>query len=137
MALSLFIGLEIAIEGRTSHRIVLLALYFAGGVLSFPSALYFVRFAARDRSAEIRFSAAFVSLTIATIGATAGLSAIVYWSISMDWSGNPLTTERMFQMSFAGAAALYQFAVTGTRYYLPLGIVLLFAASLWLARTPR
>lgn len=124
MALSLYIGLEIAIEGRTAHRSALLVLYFAGGALSYPLALYAVRFAASDKGAEIRFCAAFVSLCAATIGGTAGLSAILF--------GN--TDGLSF---FAGVAALYQFAVMGTRYYLPLGVILLFAASLWLVRTTR
>jgi len=124
MALSLYAGLEIAIEGRTAHRGALLVLYFAGGLLSYPLALYVVRFAAYDKRAEIRFCAAFVSLCAATIGGTALLSALLF--------GN---TDGL--SIFAGVAALYQFAVMGTRYYLPLGVVLLFAASFWLVRTTR
>lgn len=131
MALSLHTGLEIAMEGLTSHRTALLTLYFAGGVLSFPLAYYFVRFAALDKTAETRFSAAFVALTVATLGCTAALSALAYWS------NETATIGRVSQLAVASAAAIYQFAVIGTRYYLPLGVLLLVAASLWLARTTR
>lgn len=124
MALSLYAGLEIAIDGHTSHRNELLVLYFAGGLISYPMALFFVRFAALHARVEKRFSAAFVSLIVATIGGTAALSAVFYGN------GDP-------QSKFAGAAAIYQFAVIGIRHYLPIGIVPLLVASLWLARSTR
>ncbi|MCR9134978.1 MAG: hypothetical protein NXI27_03235 [Alphaproteobacteria bacterium] len=124
MAVSLYAGVEFAIEGRTAHLTTLLVLYFSGGLISYPMALFFVRFAAMHASGEKRFSAAFVSLTVATIGGTAALSAVFFGN------GDP-------QSKFAGAPAVYHFAVIGIRYYLPLGIVLLLAASLWLARSTR
>jgi hypothetical protein len=137
MALSLLVGLEIIVGGLTSHRMALTGLYFAGGVLAFPVAIFLIRLLALRQSAEIRFSAAFVSLTATTIGGTAGLFAVIYWSYYVPWNGEPWSAVWLHQLTFAVASALYQFAVLGTRYCLPLGIVVLFATSLWLVRTTR
>ncbi len=137
MALSLRVGLEISIEGRTVHQAALLALYFTGGVLSFPVAFYLVRLTALRRAPQIRFLAASVWLAVMTVGGTAALSALIYWSILIDWNNEPLTAAWFFEVAIASISALYQFAVIGSRHYLPLGIVLLVAASLWLTRATR
>ncbi|MGX7872558.1 hypothetical protein ACVDG5_006595 [Mesorhizobium sp. ORM6] len=42
-----------------------------------------------------------------------------------------------FQLAFTMAVALYQLMVLGIRLYFPLGLIALFAASLWFARQRR
>jgi hypothetical protein len=43
----------------------------------------------------------------------------------------------MFQFVFTGASAVYQFAVLGSRLFMPLGLLFLVATSLYLAKRMR
>tara|TARA_R110000751_G_scaffold146094_7_gene249800 strand:- start:30037 stop:30567 length:531 start_codon:yes stop_codon:yes gene_type:complete len=137
MALSLYAGLEVMMGGFTSHRTALIALYFAGGTIAFPMALYTARFLGLRRPAEVRFASAFVCLIVATIAFTSGLYAIIYWNFYASWAGDFLSIAWAYQLAFTTASALFQFAVIGLRYFLPVGLVCLIATSFWIAKRMR
>ncbi|MCP4314795.1 MAG: hypothetical protein GY789_01825 [Hyphomicrobiales bacterium] len=137
MALSLYVGLQLRVGGLTSHMAALLALHFAGGTLAYPIAVMGLRVVAGNKRAEARFSAAFLCLGGMTIGLTAVLFAIIYRSFYAQWHGEFATWLWVYQLAFTLASALYQFAVIGVRNFLPLGLVFLVAASLWLVKTTR
>ena len=137
MALSLYVSLQLSVAGLTAHLWSLILLYFAGGTLAFPLAEFGMRFLAAGKPAEARFSAAFLCLSVITAAVTALLFAIVYRSFFTHWHGEMFTWPWIQQLGVTIASALYQFAVIGVRGYLPLGLVFLVAASLWLAKTMR
>jgi hypothetical protein len=103
-------------------------------MLAWPLALATFRFVAFGRSREAAFAAAFICLTVFTIGATSLMFAIIYRNFYAQWHGDPFTRLWVIQLVFTTAAALYQFAVQGLRLYLPLGVIFLFGAS-WLLAT--
>ncbi|WP_245409889.1 hypothetical protein [Pararhizobium haloflavum] len=131
MALSLALSLQLRVEGLTSHRPALLLLYFCGGAFAWPPAIFLMRFLGTARRFEVRFAAAFLCLSVLTIGVTAGLFAIVYRNFYAEWHGDPFTVLWFFQLAFTSASAIYQFAVIGLGHLLPLGFVFLVAASCW------
>ncbi len=137
MTASLWVGLQMQVGGFTAHRAALAGLYFGGGVLSFPIALIAVRQMFSKRPPETRFAASFVLLTSTTLALTAVLSALIYLNLYADWRGDRLSYGWLVHLAYSGASSLYQFAVVGTRLYLPLGIVALLVASVWMARHSR
>ncbi|WP_419912751.1 ATP synthase subunit I [Hoeflea sp.] len=137
MAASLLGGLELSVGGRTTSRDALILLYFTGGLIAFVPAIWAARRIANNRQPEKRFAASFVCLSAATIAVTAGLYAISYKLYYVQWHGDFLTTFWFYEFAVTAASAAYQFAVIGLRNYLPLGPVLLAAASIWLAKSMR
>ena len=137
MALSLYVRLQIAIAGITFHLPVLMLLYFAGGTLAFPIAVFCMRLLSANKRTEARFSAAFLCLGGMTVALTAIIFAIIYRSFYAQWHGEFLTWLWAYQLFFTLASAIYQFAVIGVRNFLPLGLIFLCAASLRLAKTTR
>ncbi|MEP3438717.1 MAG: hypothetical protein ABJN75_18340 [Hoeflea sp.] len=133
MALSAQAAIWLSMAGLTDHYWSITALVFSGAVLAWPLSLACFRFIAFRRSREAVFAAAFVCLSIFTLGVTACLFAVIYRNFYAQWHGDPFTKLWLLQLAFTSAAALYQFAVIGVRLYLPLGVVFLFAASLMLA----
>lgn len=134
MSLSAQASLWISIAGQTAHFWSLAALLFFGAALAWPLALATFRFIAFRRAREAAFAAAFLCLTIFTIGVTATMFAVIYRSFYAQWHDEMFTTMWLIQLVFTTASALYQFAVIGLRLYLPLGVAFLFAASFLLAR---
>lgn len=137
MTLSLYASLQLSVAGLTFHLPALAVLFFAGGTLAFPLAVLAMRFLAAGKPAETRFAAALLCLGGLTVVLTALIFAIVYRNFYAQWHGEVFTRIWAAQLVVTIAAALYQFAVIGLRAYLPLGLVFLVAASLWLAKTTR
>ncbi|EDQ33445.1 hypothetical protein HPDFL43_09422 [Hoeflea phototrophica DFL-43] len=137
MALSAQASLWLSNAALTSHYWNLTALTFAGAALAWPLSLSAFRFLAFGRGREPAFAAAVLCLIVFTIGITAVLFAIIYRNFYAQWHGDPFTKLWLIQLAFTSASALYQFAVVGLRLYLPLGVVLLFAAAVLLARGHR
>lgn len=135
MALSAQASLWLSNAAMTSHYWSLTALVFAGAALAWPPSLAAFRFMSFGRTRETAFAAAFLCLTVLTIGITAVIFAVIYRQFYAQWHGDPLTKLWVIQLVFTVASALYQFAVMGLRLYLPLGIGFLFAASWVLARS--
>ncbi|WP_394689155.1 hypothetical protein [Hoeflea sp.] len=134
MALSAQASLWLSNAAITSHYWSLTALFFAGATLAWPLSLSAFRFIAFGRGREPAFAAAVLCLILFTIGMTAVLFAIIYRNFYAQWHGDPFTKLWLIQLAFTSASALYQFAVVGLRLYMPLGVALLFATALLLAR---
>lgn len=137
MALSAQAALWLSKAAMTHHYWTLTALLFVGGALAWPLSLSSFRFISHGRAREAAFAAAFLCLTVFTIGVTAVIFAFIYRTFYAQWHGEPFTKLWIFQLAFTAAAALYQFAVLGLRLYLPLGFVFLFTVSVMLARSHR
>jgi len=137
MAASAAVSLIVGGRIETAHSVNLIVIFALGGVLSFPVALYLTRLTVLGASAERRYAAAFVALGICTMLATAFVFSMQYRVYFSQWHGNFPSVEWIFQLIFTGVSAVYQFAVLGTRLFFPLGIVLLFGASLLVARLAR
>lgn len=137
MAVSALAGLALQNGAKTAQLPSILMLFFCGGLLSWPVSLFLGRFCANGRAVETRFAAYFLCLTILTIAATALLFALDYRSFYARWHGPVGSRLWLYQFAFTSAGAVYQFLVMGLRLYLPLGLIVLGATSLWLAvRSP-
>lgn len=134
MALSAQASLWLSNAAITTHYWSLTALIFAGAALAWPPSLAAFRFLSFSRPRQTAFAAAFLCLTLLTIGITATLFAFIFRQFYAQWHGDPFTKLWIIQLIFTVASALYQFAVMGLRLYLPLGIGFLLIASLLLAR---
>lgn len=133
MAISAQASLWLSVAARTSHYWTVTALAFAGAALAWPLSLAAFRFIAFRRGREAAFAAAFLCLSILTIGLTSVIFAIIYRSFYAQWHDEVFTRLWLIQLVFTTVSALYQFAVQGLRLYLPLGVMFLFATSYWLA----
>lgn len=133
MALSLTVSLEITFGGLTAHRTALTLIYFAGGLAAFPPAVLAARAVSRGKPIEVRLAALFFCLCAVTVATTAALFALLYWTFFAHWSEALFSIAWMQQSAVTIIAALYQFAAVGLRYFFPVGIVALFAASIFLA----
>ncbi len=122
---------------ETSHVGDLAVLYFAGGLLAWPFALFFGRFFAYQKSTETRFAAFFVALSVCTVLMTAFLFAMDYRVFYSRWHAPTGSIIWIFQFVFTGASSVYQFLVLGLRLFVPLGLVCLLAMSFMLAKRMR
>jgi hypothetical protein len=122
---------------QTDRLSTLLAVYFLGGALAWPLALKAAHVCGRGKPVETRFAACLLGLSIATMAMTAFLFAMDYRIFYSRWHAPFGSIIWMFQFAYTGASAVYQFGVLGSRLFLPLGLIWLPAASLYLARHMR
>ncbi len=134
MAMSSFLALYLRNGAQTYHICSILLLFFCGGIIAWPCALFLGRFGAIGRRGETRFAAFFLCLTVCTIAATAFLFAMDYRMFYSQWHEPFGTRIWMYQFVFTSAAAVYQFVVMGVPLFVPFGFAALALASLWLAR---
>jgi len=120
-----------------AHTAVVLLLYAAGAVLSFPVAMFLAEAIAGDKRPTQRFAAAFLSLATTTIGLTAALLAMDYRAYYAHSHEEAFSRIWVLQLTGTALSAFYQFAVIGLRLYFPLGFIGLFAASAWFAVRAR
>lgn len=115
----------------------LIALLFLGGLLAWPVAIPLGRYLAFRQPVAARFIAFALLLSLGTLGVTALLFALAYGSYYERWHAPFGSLVWLFQFVFTSASAVYQFAVLGTRLFLPLAPLFLVAASLFLAKRVR
>jgi hypothetical protein len=121
-------------QWETPAKIREIGLLFGfAGLLAFPLALIAARLVSAGRSAEIRFAAAFVSLTVASVGVTAFCYALQYRGYYSEWHAEAFTLRWVFELVFTTLAAGYQFAVMGMPLFFPIGFGVLAVAALWFA----
>lgn len=135
MAASAFLALAMDGRAQNFHLDRILAIYFAGGLFAWPIALPLARLFTRRKAIETRFAANFTLLSLGTIALTAFLFAMDYRLFYAQWHQPAGTRIWVYQFVFTSAGAVYQFLVMGLRLYLPVGLLLVAAASLWLARS--
>jgi len=137
MLAAAMLGLYLRNGLETSRLAEVAALYFLGGLLSWPFALPVARFFAYNRPPEARFAAFFVTLTAATILMTAFLFAMEYRIFYSRWHAPFGSGIWIFQFIFTSISAVYQFLVIGLRLFLPLGLVCLVVSSYHLTKRMR
>ncbi|WP_156379738.1 MULTISPECIES: hypothetical protein [unclassified Rhizobium] len=139
LAMALCAVTSLLLQGRidTGHSLAILVLFFFGGSLAFPVAVFAAQALGFGRRAETRFAGSFLCLTLLTIGITGILFALQYRLFFAQWHAPFATRIWFYQFAFTGAGAIYQFIVMGIRLYLPLGLPALLGMSLWLTRVQR
>lgn len=108
-----------------------IVLFAAGGGLAFAPGLYMARLFGLGRGRETAFASAFLSLAVLTIGVTALAFALYYRTYYAQWHAETFSVTWTFQLVFTTAGAVAQFAALGVRMYFPVGLLALFAFSLW------
>lgn len=137
MAISAIVALYRRNGLQTDSLGDLICLYFLGGACAWPIALAAAASAGRGKPVETRFAACMLFLSLNTMMATALLFALDYRIFYSRWHAPFGTIIWMFQFVFTGASAIYQFGVLGSRLFLPLGLLWLPLASLYVARRMR
>nr|WP_244598711.1 hypothetical protein [Rhizobium tubonense] len=122
---------------QTDSALDLVVLYFLGGLLAWPCSISVARFSAYSKPTETRFAAFVLWLSLGTMAMTAFLFAMDYRIFYSRWHAPFGSLVWMFQFAFTGASAVYQFAVLGSRLFMPLGLPFLLVTSLYLARRTR
>ncbi|WP_137131236.1 hypothetical protein [Rhizobium sp. FY34] len=89
------------------------------------------------RRAPLRAVLLALCLGFATVTITAGLFAVDYRAFYARWHADAFTRDWILQFLFTSASAVYQFLVLGFSLYLPLGPLLLVAATPILLRHTR
>lgn len=133
MAGSAFAALVLEGRAQSFHLGELLLIYFAGGLAAWLAALPLARLLTRRGGGETRFAGYFAFLGLGTVATTALVFALDYREFYARWHQPFGTRIWAYQFVFTIAGATYQFLVMGLRLYLPVGLPLLVAASLWLA----
>lgn len=105
-------------------------LFAVGGALAFAPGLFAARLFGLGRGREVAFAAAFLSMSVMTIGVTALVFAVIYRSYYAQWHADTFSLTWTFQLVFTTAGAVAQFAALGVRMYFPLGFAALLAFSL-------
>ncbi|MCF3639041.1 hypothetical protein LXM94_03560 [Rhizobium sp. TRM95111] len=137
MAACAMVSLYLRNRLLTPHVGGIALLFFSGGLAAWPFVVLAARLVSRSRATEKRFAAAFVAISVGTIAMTAFLFAMEYRTFFSQWHQPFPSRIWFFQFVFTAANAVYQFAVMGLSLYLPAGLPVLAAASLWLARAMR
>ncbi|WP_051558742.1 hypothetical protein [Allorhizobium undicola] len=134
MALSSFVTL--AHLGRLGDGVLpgIVTLYAVGGLLGWLLAMPLIHLASLLLPRDSHFAAALLSLLLMTALATATLFVLQYRLFYAQWHGPFGTRLWLYQFTFTSASAFYQFAVLGSRYFLPCGPFMAIMASLFLAR---
>ncbi len=130
-------GQWVYFAGISGKETALAAIYFVGGLFSWPFALFFARLVAIGASAPIRYGAALFSLAGCTLAMTAFVFSQQFRLKFSAWHEPIYTNTGMHQFVETTLSGVYQFAVVGSRLYFPVGIVCLFLAALWLGRRMR
>lgn len=134
MTITAAAGLFLRDRLETFHLPTILLIFFLGGFFGWCVAELVGHVLKRFVRARWLFlTVAIIALVAATIFVTAGLFALEYRSFYAQWHAEPLSRIWLLQFVFTSASAYYQFAVMALRLYLPLGPILLAAAT-WLLR---
>ena len=108
-----------------------IAVIFAlGAAIAAPLALWGAKIIAH-KNTRSAFAAMFFLLSIGTLGLTAVIFALDFWSYFSQWHGTIFSKLWANQFFFTVASAVYQFLVSGVRLYLPFGLIALVVASMW------
>ena len=119
------------------HLPTILVIYFLGGLVAFVPSLVAAGALAAGRRAEVRFSAAFVTLAIGTLAATGFVYGIQYMRHDIDWTGFPGPGFPFMDIPKSMIGAQVYYLVLGARLLAPEGLLPLLIASVWLARRLR
>ncbi len=139
-ALAIAVAVDILLLGHAfGGRVIgVIALYAAAalcaGFLAWPIAEFI---AGPQRPATARFAAMVVCLALLTSGLSALLYFLDHRVYFAAFHADAFTLKWAYQVLFTGAAAAFQFAVSGLRLLTPFGLVVLIAAGIAFARSGR
>ena len=137
MALSAFLGLFLQNRLVTDHVFQIVTTFFLGGVLGWPPAITLAKLMAVKRHTIAAHTITVLVLAGSTLAVTALVFALQYRMFYAQWHEPALSRIWFFQQLFTSAGAAYQFAVLGSRLYLPAGPLCLVAATYALCRRMR
>lgn len=137
MALSATVSLYMRNRLETFHFQQLVVLFFTGGLLAWPFIIVCARLVGRGKRMDTQLAACFVLLAAGTIAMTAFLFGLGYRNFYSQWHEPLFSAMGLRQLFGTFVSAVYQFAVLGLGLYLPVGLPVLAAASLWLAKAMR
>jgi hypothetical protein len=109
---------------------LLVAFFGLGAGLAFPLGIFMLRLVPNHWLRGQKFSAAFICLSLLTIGVTAMIFGLHFRIYFAQWHDDHFSVRLMFETVFTILSAVYQFLVLGLRLYLPLGLIALLGASL-------
>jgi hypothetical protein len=137
MAMSFVLSIHVFGRATGTHDLGLTAIYAAGGALGWIVALPLIHAVTLARPPQTVLAAWMLLLGVVTIGATAGLYALQYRYFYAHWHAHFPSRIWGYQLVYTSAVALYQFAVLGVRHLLPVGLAMLLAVSVVMARRSR
>ncbi|MGH6762861.1 MAG: hypothetical protein ACRECW_14875 [Phyllobacterium sp.] len=114
---------------------LIIALYFIGGLLAWPLAVFMLKFTAPHRSRETAFTSAFIFFSLSTIATTTALFIVQFQMFRMSLHDHHTLLNAKTVWSVA--MTVYQFAVIGMRLYLPFGLFVVLGASWWYAKSTK
>lgn len=112
-----------------------LAMFFLGGALGFPPALWLSRLLFGSREAIARTMGATVIIALATHVALAALFALEYRFYYAHWHAPAFTLIWGFQFAFTTLSAAYQFTVISFSIYGWPGAAIFLGFGLWFGRS--
>lgn len=113
-----------------------IALFAAGGFVSFVPAAFLCRLA-RPKRTEARLAAWLFSLTVITVVATGLFHAANFRLTAFAAHSAPFSPGWFIETGFIMAGAFYQFLVLGMRMFFPLGFLALLAIATFQAQRRR
>ncbi len=137
MMASSTVGLWLSFRGVSGKEAGVNVVFFLGGLIAWPFALYLARLLALGRAYLVRLAAALFSLTSVTIAVTGIVFSQQYRAFYAQWHEAFATRIWAHQFLETSASGGFQFLLFGLKFYFPLGILFLFVASLWLAKRMR
>jgi hypothetical protein len=115
--------------GSDAQRVEVILIVAGGALIAFIPGVTLARLVARHRSQSQFMAALLLGLALSTIGLTTLTYLFQFRSYFAIWHDNVGEHDWYWQQFFTTASAFYQFAVLGTRLYLPLGPLALIAAA--------
>ncbi len=115
--------------GIDPQRLTVLSIMAAGAVLAFVPGVTAANLIAGKKRRSQLMAALLIGLTLSTIGVTALVYLFHYRAYYAIWHDHIGSHDWYWQQFFTTASAFYQFAVLGTRLYLPWGPVVLIGAA--------
>ena len=136
MALSALVSMYLRHWENHAHFETIILVFCLGGFFAFAPAMLAYNVIARGKTRSQRFAAAYIALLFVTLGATAFVYYIQFRDYFAQWHEAALSRIWFLQTFYTGLGAAYEFAVLGSRFYLPIGLIALFGASFWLSKKP-
>jgi hypothetical protein len=129
ITLSVWFNSRFMAWGVEAQRLEVLLIMAIGALLGFVPGVAAANLIAAHRRQSQLMAALLIGLTLATIGATAFVYLLQYRAYYAIWHDHAGSHDWYWQQFFTTASAFYQFAVLGTRLYLPWGPALLIGAA--------
>jgi hypothetical protein len=129
ISLCVWFNVRLMSWGSEAQRMEVILIIAAGALLAFLPGVTLARLVASGKAQSQYMAALLIGLTLSTIGLTALIYLFQFRSYYAIWHDNVGAHDWYWQQFFTTASAFYQFAVLGTRLYMPLGPLVLITAA--------